>query len=229
MSDTRRAVGPLNRRWNSEVATSQELRNQSGHEVSNVGTLNGLLNPNEAEIRASALVFQVINLVHKALDTCRKLKYIVLISPRDHYSRWWQNQKLPLTVDLMMPLCALKERPHRKSKPSIRKINTLPEVALSQLQDCFSTTEWSLFESRDLEEYTETVLSYISFCVENATITKRFRVFPNQKPWMTSAVQHLVRDRNSAFRSGDRALYSLSRANLKKGIRAAKVAYKKKI
>ena len=45
--------------------------------------------------------------------------------------------------------------PHiRKNKPTTRTINTWPEDALSQLQDCFSTTEWGLFESLDLEEYT---------------------------------------------------------------------------
>lgn len=41
---------------------------------------------------------------------------------------------------------------------------------------------------------------------------------------MRSAVQH----HNSAFRTGDTALYTLARTKLKKGIRAAKVAYKNK-
>lgn len=68
----------------------------------------------------------------------------------------------------------------------------MPEVALYQLQDYILTMEWSLFESRNLEVYTETVLSYISVCAENATITKRIRISPNQKSWMTSAVQRLV-------------------------------------
>ena len=120
--------------------------------------------------------------------------------------------------------------PHiRKNKPTTRTINTWPEDALSQLQDCFSTTEWGLFESLDMEEYPESVLSYITFCAENVTITKQTRVFPNQKPWMTSKVRPLIKDRNTAFRSGDRAQYSTARANLKRGIRAAKLAYKKKI
>lgn len=108
-------------------------------------------------------------------------------------------------------------------------INTWPEDALSQLQDCFSTTEWSLFEKLDVEEYTESVLSYITFCTENVTVTNRIRVFTNQKPSMTNEVRLLIRDRNTAFRSGDRAQYSSTRANLRKGIRAAKVAYKRKI
>ena len=60
---------------------------------------------------------------------------------------------------------------------------------------------------------TESVLSYFTFCAENITITKQTRVSPNQKPLVTSEV-----DRNTAFRSGDRAQYSTARANLKRGI-----------
>ncbi len=117
----------------------------------------------------------------------------------------------------------------RTAKPCIKNITTWPEGALSQLQDCFSNTEWSLFEQLDLQEYTETVLFYISTCINNVTVNKHIRVFPNQKPWMTSEVHKLLTARDRAFRSGDRALYSTARADLRRGIRAAKLAYKGKI
>src|SRR4029434_1441481 len=39
----------------------------------------------------------------------------------------------------------------------------------------------------------------------------------------------LLQERNAAFRSGDKALYSTARANLKRGIKDAKKAYKEKI
>lgn len=48
----------------------------------------------------------------------------------------------------------------RKSKLATRVIKTLPEDALSQLQDYFATTDWNLFESQVLEEFIVTVLSY---------------------------------------------------------------------
>lgn len=73
------------------------------------------------------------------------------------------------------------------------------------------TQSWSLFESQDLEEFIVTVLSYIFYCTEIVTITKRIRVFPNQKPWMSSEVRHLIRDCNASFGSGDWAWYSTSR------------------
>ena len=74
-----------------------------------------------------------------------------------------------------------------------------------------------------------TVLSYIRYCADNVTLEKCIRVFPNQKPWMTGIVRSLIEDRNTAFRSGDRAQYSTARTDLRRGIIAAKVAYTKKI
>ncbi|KAJ8393730.1 hypothetical protein AAFF_G00057830 [Aldrovandia affinis] len=65
--------------------------------------------------------------------------------------------------------------------------------------------------------------------MDNVTVDKRIRVYPNQKPWMTKEVQSLLRIRNTTFRSGDGAQYSAARANLKRGIRKAKTAYKKEI
>ncbi|KAJ8394330.1 hypothetical protein AAFF_G00047370 [Aldrovandia affinis] len=46
---------------------------------------------------------------------------------------------------------------------------------------------------------------------------------------MTRDVQLLLKDRNTAFRSGDRELYSAARSKLKKGIRDTKAAYRRRI
>lgn len=80
-----------------------------------------------------------------------------------------------------------------------------------------------IFEDQDLD--TESVLFYI----ENVTAERRIRIFPNRKPWMTSEVQILIRARNSAFKMGDRALYSTARADLRRGIKQAKDSYKRKV
>lgn len=55
------------------------------------------------------------------------------------------------------------------------------------------------------------------------------RVFPNQKPWMTSEVWILLKNRKTTFRSGVKALYIAARPELRKGIRNAKLAYERKI
>ncbi|CAG5919120.1 unnamed protein product [Menidia menidia] len=110
-----------------------------------------------------------------------------------------------------------------------KTITTWPEDALPRLQDCFENTQWEAFYHEDLEIFTDAVLSYIKYCIGNVTVEKRIWVFPNQKPWMTRQVRMLLRARDSAFRSGDRALYSAARANLKRGIRTAKGEYKRRI
>lgn len=73
------------------------------------------------------------------------------------------------------------------------------------------------------------MLSYIRYCTDSVTADKQIRIYPNQKPWMTRTVRKLLKERNTAFRSGDVALYSSARANLKRGIRKAKLDYKRKI
>lgn len=47
--------------------------------------------------------------------------------------------------------------------------------------------------------------------------------------FFTNKVQGLLKERNTAFRSGDGALYSAARSNLKRGIREAKAAYRSRI
>ena len=121
-------------------------------------------------------------------------------------------------------------KPIRKSAPITTKtVKTWPEGAMEQLQDCFATTDWSVFENRDLEQYTASVLGYITHCMDTVTTVKRIRIYPNRKPWMTKEVQCLLKDRDTAFKKGDQALYSIARANLKRGIRKAKADYKSKI
>ena len=80
-----------------------------------------------------------------------------------------------------------------------------------------------------MEEYTSTVLCYIKHCVDTVTVDRRIREYQNQKPWMTKDVQTLLKERDTAFRSGDVVHYSAARTCLKRGIREAKTAYKRKI
>lgn len=114
----------------------------------------------------------------------------------------------------------------RKTKPLVKTVQTWPERALSQLQDCFARTNW---EHQDLSEYTQTVLSYISCCTDSATIKKCIRPYLKQKPWMSKDVHALLKTCNMVFRSGDRTLYSIARTDLKRGIKEVKWDYKRKI
>lgn len=55
----------------------------------------------------------------------------------------------------------------------VLKLPTWSAVALLQLLDRFSNTEWSVFEHQDLDTHREAVLDYINFCVGNVTVNKR--------------------------------------------------------
>lgn len=49
------------------------------------------------------------------------------------------------------------------------------------------------------------------------------------KPWMSREVRLLLKARNIAFRSGEAQRYKVARLELKRGIRDAKAAYKRRI
>ncbi len=61
------------------------------------------------------------------------------------------------------------------------------------------------------------------------TVTKTITTRANQKPWMTAEVRGLLKTRDDAFRSGDKAVLKTARANLSWGIKKAKRLYAQKI
>ncbi len=121
------------------------------------------------------------------------------------------------------------------AKPVQKQITVLPDDATSALQDCFQDTDWNMFKEAatyhdhtDLQEYTETVTAYIKKCIDDVTVTKTITTRANQKPWMTAEVCGLLKTRDDAFRSGDKAVLKTARANLSRGIKKAKRLYAQK-
>ncbi|KAK3569004.1 hypothetical protein QTP86_021586 [Hemibagrus guttatus] len=117
----------------------------------------------------------------------------------------------------------------KTARTSTKTIKTWPDGAYQQLQDCFNRTNWDVFEHQELGVFTDSVLCYIKNCIDTVTADKCIQVYSNQKPWMTREVKRLFRKRNTAFRSGNRAHYSTARDNLKRGIREAKLDYRRRI
>ncbi|KAK3563888.1 hypothetical protein QTP86_004833 [Hemibagrus guttatus] len=98
----------------------------------------------------------------------------------------------------------------RHSKQILKLVKTWPEGAISALQDCFECAYWDMFretatnsDTTDLEEYTSSVTSYISTCIDDVTISKSITTHSNQK-WMTAKVHALLKSSDSAFRAGDK-------------------------
>uniref|UniRef100_A0A1A8FC25 Reverse transcriptase domain-containing protein n=1 Tax=Nothobranchius korthausae TaxID=1143690 RepID=A0A1A8FC25_9TELE len=116
-------------------------------------------------------------------------------------------------------------------KPAIRTVRKWTNEAKEELQDCFDCTDWRVFADAtdDLNELTDTVTSYITFCEEVCVPTKTFRTFNNNKPWFTATLSQLRREKEQAYRTGDRPLYKSLRNKLTKEIRAAKIKYAAKL
>ncbi|KAL0148543.1 hypothetical protein M9458_056090 [Cirrhinus mrigala] len=96
---------------------------------------------------------------------------------------------------------------------------------------CFEWTDWSVFEAAttDLDELTETVTSYISFCEDLCIPSRTYLTYNNNKPWFTKKLKQLRQAKDDAYRNGDRVLYNQARNTMNKEIRAAKKNYAKRL
>jgi len=112
----------------------------------------------------------------------------------------------------------------KSAKPVIRTVKRWTNEAKQDLQACFDCTDWTVCEAGtiDLNELTDTVTSYISFCEDTCIPTRTFLSFNNDKPWFTGKLKHLRHAKEDAYRSGDKTLYAQARNRLTKGIRVAK-------
>ncbi|CAG6021268.1 unnamed protein product [Menidia menidia] len=112
-------------------------------------------------------------------------------------------------------------------KPAVRTSKQWSSEAVEDLKACLETTDWDVFRTAttSLDEYTETVTSYISFC-EDCCIPSRTRVsYNNDKPWFSPKLRQLRLRKEEAFRSGDRDRFKESKYRFSKAVRDAKRLY----
>ena len=120
----------------------------------------------------------------------------------------------------------------KQEKPVSRAVQRWSAEAISTLQDCFDTTDWQMFfvaADGDINEYTDSVSSYISKCIDDVVPRVSVRTFPNQKPWVNGNVRAKLKARSSAFNSGDQEALGKSRCDLRTAIRDAKREYRDKL
>ncbi|KAK0147933.1 hypothetical protein N1851_012393 [Merluccius polli] len=146
----------------------------------------------------------------------------------------WTNQEssaLGHSDHCLVHLIPTYKHKLKSAKPAIRTVKKWTTEAKEELQDCFDCTDWSVFEEAtgDLDTFTDTVTSYISFCEEVCVPTKTFRTFNNNKPWFTAKLSQLRQAKEEAYRNGDRTLYNALRNTLTKEIRADKRSYSEKL
>ncbi|KAK3571270.1 hypothetical protein QTP86_005911 [Hemibagrus guttatus] len=94
-------------------------------------------------------------------------------------------------------------------KPVVRTSKKWTSEAVGELQGCLDCTDWDVFRSttNSLDEYTDTVSSYIYFCEDSIIPTCTRVSYNNDKPWFTAKLRRLRSEKEAAFRSGDRGKY----------------------
>ena len=157
------------------------------------------------------------------LDHC----YIVL---KDSY-RSVPRAALGLSDHCMVHLLPNYKQKLKTAKPVVRTVKRWTTESKLELQACFECTDWSVFEAAatDLDELTDTVTSYTSFCEDMCVPTKTFCTYNNNKPWFTAKLRTLRQAKEEAYRSGDRVLYNTARNTLTKEIKVAKRCYTEKL
>ena len=120
-----------------------------------------------------------------------------------------------------------------QTNPVTKQVKLWTPETESTLQDCFAQTDWDVFKataileesSVSIQNYAEYVTGYISTCVDNIVPTIQVKKFPNQKPWINSRVQRMLRARSTAFKSGNEMGYKAAKYGLRRAITAAKRQY----
>ncbi len=76
--------------------------------------------------------------------------------------------------------------------------------------------------ANDLDEFTETVTSYISFCEDMCIPTRTHLTYNNDEPWFTAKLRQLRQAKEDAYRKVDKVLYEQAKYTLEKEIRVTR-------
>ncbi|XP_051555938.1 uncharacterized protein LOC127442139 [Myxocyprinus asiaticus] len=119
----------------------------------------------------------------------------------------------------------------KSTKPVLRTVKRWTNEEERELQACFDCMDWSVFEAAatDLDELTDTVKSYISFCEDMCISTRTYLKFNKDKLWFTAELRQLYQAKEDAYRVGDKVLYNQARNTLNRDIRVAKRRYSEKL
>ena len=117
------------------------------------------------------------------------------------------------------------------SKPVVRTSRKWTSEAVGDLQACLDCTDWDIFRAatNSLDEYTEAVTSYISFCEDSCVPSRTTVRYNNDKPWFTAKLRQLRLAKEEAFRSGDRGRFTEAKYRFSKGVREAKRLYSERL
>lgn len=97
------------------------------------------------------------------------------------------------------------------------------------LQGCFHCTNWDIFKCFDINEQVETISDYINFCVDTVIPRKTTKIFPNDKPWISNKLKHLLTEKKKAYWNQDDTAKRDMQRQIKRQIQLDKYRYRQKI
>ena len=108
----------------------------------------------------------------------------------------------------MLLLPAFKQKV-KCEQPTVRNVQSWDAGNIDTLQGCLECTDWTIFKdsTTSLDEYADSVTSYVKFCVDTCIPVRSIRSYSNQKPWVNNDVRIKLRERTIAFKSGDAERY----------------------
>ena len=117
----------------------------------------------------------------------------------------------------------------KRVKPTKASVLQWTPDSIDRLRACLDCTNWDELFEGDCNSSTEVITDYISFCIDLCIPVKTVKRYPNNKPWFTSSLKHIIQLKQEAFRNGDEQRKKEVQKLLKKEIRKKKYEYKSRI
>ena len=128
----------------------------------------------------------------------------------------------------LLPKYRQKLKMHKVVKKEVQVWNN---EAIEKLQTCFQITDWDVLfcASDNINEIADTINAYVVFCQNLHIQNKTVRVYPNNKPWITSKLKDIIKAKRDAFIAQDQQKLKTLHGEMKREITDAKQKYKEKL
>ena len=120
----------------------------------------------------------------------------------------------------------------KRVKPTVNTVKQWSVNAMETLRSCFECTDLGVFKeaAANIDEYTETVTDYITFCEGLCIPTKTITIYPNDKPWFNTYIKHKLQAKHDAYKDNDKDKYKYKKASYEaeNAIKTGKAKYRDK-
>ncbi|KAL2103161.1 hypothetical protein ACEWY4_000029 [Coilia grayii] len=108
-----------------------------------------------------------------------------------------------------------------------REIRCWSPEACEDLRACFEITNWDVFHDQNsLDVTTSVTTDYINFCVQLVIPSKRIKIYPNNKRFVSKDIKEIINRKKAAFKSKDMIKCKQLEKVLKNKLREAKQVHR---